>query len=121
MVIYQFKCHECEIFVEEQHRMKNAPSETTCPKCQQIIKRHYGSMNFILKGEGWPSKNIRQGKSPTETKKDKGLAAARKLEDVQNARKKAGMSPEGKNKDISEKEVKRRKENIHRWIDEGKK
>jgi len=120
MAIYEFICKPCGIAVEEEHSMANAPSETVCPRCEQTIKRYYGSMNFICKGEGWPSKNIRRGKAATTTKADRGLAAAKRLEDVQNARKKSGMPAEGKNAGkLSDTEVKKRKEDIHNWIDQG--
>ena len=121
MPVYEFSCKKCEILVEEVHPMKDAPSEAECPECGETIKRHYGSMNFVLKGEGWPGKNIKAGKPATDTRESKGLAAAKKLEDVMEARQKAGMDPKGKETNISEKEVKRQKENISRWIDEGSK
>jgi len=117
---YEFICRDCKIIIDETHSMKDAPVETICPECNIIIPRYYSSMNFICKGEGWPSKNIRQGRAPVEDKQSRGLSAAKKLEDVQNARAKAGLNPRDKEVPMTEQEVKRRKQNIHRWIDEGK-
>jgi putative FmdB family regulatory protein len=123
MATYQFKCQACSFLFEEDMPMSKASGAHygACPECGELHPpRHYGEMNFVLKGDGWPSKNIRAGKTPTETKESKGLTAAKKLEDVMNARKKAGLDVRDKETGLSEKEVKKRKENIHRWIDEGK-
>ena len=125
MATYQFKCKKCAFIFEEDMPMAKASSHHygACPECAEPHSpRYYGQMNFICKGEGWPSKNIRRGKAPTSTAADRGLAAAKKLEDVQNARVKAGMPTQGKKAgQLSEPEVKERKQNIHDWIDQGEK
>ncbi len=125
MPTYQFRCQKCEFRFEEDMPMAQASGAHygVCPECTEPHpRRYYGEINFVLKGEGWPSKNIRAGKPPTTTKESRGLAAVKKLEDVQNAREKAGMPIEGRNAGkLSEDEVKQRKSDIHDWIDQGEK
>jgi len=89
--------------------MKDAPPKSACPKCGNACPRYYGQMNFICKGDGWPSKTIRGGQS---------LPKAKKLEDVQNAREKAGLNP-GREKPMSDAEFQRRKKLNKRWLEDN--
>jgi putative FmdB family regulatory protein len=109
MPIYEFKCNDCKLILEETHTMANAPSETECPDCGKIVPRHYGSLNFALKGDGWPGKNIKNGISAT---------ADNKLEADQLDRKKKGQRVFDKEVPMSDEEFKRRKKLTERWIDE---
>ena len=103
--------------MEESHPMTEAPSETTCVICEKTVERYYGPTTgaFILKGGGWPSKDLRGGK----TQKGEGISQNKKLEDVQNAREKMGLDA-GKEKPMSEEEFQRRKKLNQRWLDETK-
>ena len=38
MPTYQFICRDCEIILEEDHSMDNAPSTAKCPECEETIK-----------------------------------------------------------------------------------
>lgn len=120
MVTYEFKCPDCKIIIQEDHLMKDAPSKTVCPKCDETVKRYYGSMNFVCKGEGWPSKDIKAGKSPVGTGKKKGINTnAKSLDAIMNERIKAGMTQGTKEMPMSNAEFKRRKALNQRWIDEN--
>ncbi|MHA2063670.1 MAG: FmdB family zinc ribbon protein [Candidatus Thorarchaeota archaeon] len=108
MATYEFKCHECQIIFEEEHSMADAPSTSTCD-CGKEMKRYYGGLNFVLKGDGWPSKNIRNGKAAT---------ANNTFEADQIERKKRGQKTYDKEIPMSDEEYKRRRKNIERFIDE---
>jgi putative FmdB family regulatory protein len=109
MPIYEFKCNDCKLILEETHTMANAPSETECPDCGKTVQRHYGSMNFALKGDGWPGKNIKNGISGT---------ADNQLEGDQIKRKKNGQKI-AEEVPMSDSEFKRRKKLNERWLDEN--
>ncbi len=109
MPIYEFKCHDCKFIQEEQHSMDDAPSETDCMDCGKTIKRFYGGMSFVLKGDGWPSKNIRDGKA---------AVASNQFEADQIERKRRGQKTFDKEVPMSDEEYKRRRANIERFIDE---
>jgi len=108
MPTYEFKCNECQIIFEEEHSMANAPPTSICD-CGKEMKRYYGGMSFILKGDGWPSKNIRNGKAAT---------ASNKFEADQVERKKRGQKTFEKEIPMSDEEYKKRRKNIERFIDE---
>lgn len=110
MAVYQFKCNECERVFEEEHAMKDAPSGAKCLYCNAICKRYYGSMNFVLKGDGWPSKDIKNSTGGQINRR------AKKIEDVMNEREKAGMDP-GREKPMSDAEFERRKKLNQQWIE----
>jgi len=108
MAIYEFMCKECKLYFEKERPMNKAPSSSKCPKCKKQAKRYYGDMNFICKGGGWPSKNIRRGDSAT---------SENKFEAEETKRIKQGFKPH-KEKPMSDEEFKRRKKNLQRYIDE---
>lgn len=110
MAIYEFKCPDCEFIQEEEHPMAEAPSETKCMDCGKTIKRYYGSMNFVLKGDGWPSKSIRKGES---------AIADNKFEADQLKRKRNGQRTFDKEVPMSDEEFKRRKKLNERWLEES--
>jgi putative FmdB family regulatory protein len=116
MPIYEFKCDDCRVILEKESSMKDAPTELVCIGCKKVLKRYYGSMNFICKGDGWPSKSIRAGKSPVGNKRPGPNPKAKKIEDVMNERQKAGMNP-GREKPMSDAEFERRKKLNKDWID----
>ena len=108
MPTYEFKCNECKIIFEEEHSMADAPSTSTCD-CGKEMKRYYGGMSFILKGDGWPSKNIRNGVAAT---------ASDKFEAENIKRKQRGQKSFEKEVPMSDAEYKKRRKNIERFIDE---
>jgi len=110
MPIYEFLCRDCKQIIEEEHSMKDAPSETICPDCKKTIKRYYGALNFVLKGDGWPSKNIRNGVA---------AITDNKFEADQIQRKKAGQKTFDKEVPMSDDEFKKRKKNLEDWIDQN--
>lgn len=123
MAIYQFKCKECECIFEEEHSMKDAPSETYCHVCNEdchplgvYAQRYYGpdSGGFILKGNDWPGKIVkRSGKKNG----GKGMTPGEVIKD----RMKKGMGNTGaKEKEMSDAEFKKRKELNQRWLEENK-
>ena len=63
-MIYEYECDKCGV-VECEFDIGQAPSEVKC-KCGKKISRHYGSMNFILMGGGWPGKRIARDNEQTK-------------------------------------------------------
>jgi predicted nucleic acid-binding Zn ribbon protein len=57
---YEFLCDECELIYEVQASIRDGPPEVICEECEQKCHQNYGC-NFILKGNGWPSKDIHKG------------------------------------------------------------
>ena len=110
MAMYEFKCDDCKIIQEEEHPMKDAPSEATCVECGKTIKRYYSSCNFALKGGGWPSKNIKAGARAT---------AENEIEAESYKRKQKGMRGFDKEVPMSDKEFERRKKLNQRFIEEN--
>ena len=113
MAIYQFKCTECDFIFEKDMPMARASSTHygACPNCAELHPpRYYGEVNFILKGDGWPSKNIRGGNS---------AIADNKFEADQIKRKQTGQKTFDKEVPMSDKEFKKRKKNLEDWIDQG--
>ena len=53
---YNYTCDKCEIIEEHKHGMNEKPA-IICSKCDDLMRRAYMEMTFILKGHsGWSSK-----------------------------------------------------------------
>ncbi len=113
MPTYEFKCADCEVIIEEEHSMKDAPSETTCPDCGNTVGRFYGSMNFVLKGGDWPGKIVKRSGG-------KVLGKGATLDEVMADRKKKGLDTREKEKPMSDAEFERRRALNKRWLEENK-
>jgi putative FmdB family regulatory protein len=61
MLSYSFECKNChEVFIEKR-RMEDSSLPAICPKCGHESSRIFGEApGFILKGTGWPGKEIRE-------------------------------------------------------------
>lgn len=117
MPIYEFKCNDCEVYIEEEHAMKDAPSETECPECGKSVGRFYGNMNFILKGEDWPGKIVKRAQGQASRGKKLGGAT---LNEVMEDRKKKGLNTGAKEKPMSDSEFKKRRELNEQWLEQNK-
>lgn len=59
MPTYDYKCSECDTVKEVFHGINEEP-KLTCEKCgHSPLVRIISGCNFVLKGEGWPSKKHR--------------------------------------------------------------
>ena len=60
MPTYDYKCTKCSNVQEEFHGISEE-KEILCNRCQSICNKIFSttSSHFILKGEGWPSKEQR--------------------------------------------------------------
>jgi len=114
MAVYEFKCKDCDIIIEEEHSMKEAPSDTKCPDCGKTVGRFYGSMNFVLKGNDWPGKIVKRSQNKNG---GKGMT----IDEVVKDRKSKGLDTRAKEKPMSDAEFKRRKELNMKWIEENNK
>lgn len=59
MPTYSYKCESCEFPFEMIRPMAESSDPQPCPECGGCGKRTIGEINFILKGDGWPGKNIK--------------------------------------------------------------
>ena len=62
---YEYFCEKCQMVLEAEFSFGKAPKEIICD-CGTTCGRHYGDMNFILKGGGWPSKKMSFNKEMTD-------------------------------------------------------
>jgi len=62
MATYVYKCWDCNIEEEYVHSMADMETAVhNCPKCDTPMKRKItGGAGIIFKGDGWPSKQIKQ-------------------------------------------------------------
>jgi len=112
MALYVFKCNKCSGLFEEEHSMKDAPSNANCPSCSGVCERYYGfAPSVIFKGGGWPSKNIRGG----------APAIADNVFEIEDANRKKKGIPIPKEKPMSDSEFKKRKKANLDWMDSVKK
>jgi predicted nucleic acid-binding Zn ribbon protein len=75
---YEFECQKCGNIEEFNRSIKEGPPQLVhCPLCEEIDNEfvqmnHVFGTNFILKGDGWPGKDLkahehRMGKAKEET------------------------------------------------------
>jgi len=59
MPTYSYQCVSCENNFELFRPMSESSVPQPCPECGEEGKRTIGEINFILKGDDWPGKNIK--------------------------------------------------------------
>lgn len=60
---YEFLCDDCHIIQEITAPIaKGPPARVACPECKKKMYQDFGGI-FILKGSGWPGKEIKEGKN----------------------------------------------------------
>ena len=58
MALYTYRCSECGLDFEQYQSIKDLPG-ATCPKCGKVTAHRLINIPyFILKGDGWPGKEI---------------------------------------------------------------
>ena len=66
MPTYDYKCTVCDNVQEEFHSISSEP-EIKCNECNSLCKKAMPTeMNFILKGSGWASKEMKFKKDMTK-------------------------------------------------------
>lgn len=55
-MIYEYECDKCGY---KREVMSKKPLELKCKKCGKIMRLLISKSNFILKGTGWPSKDMK--------------------------------------------------------------
>lgn len=74
MALYDFQCEKCGEIVEVNFPLGKAPKKVSC-NCGGEAPRYYGSVGFILKGNGWPSQTMKRKEEGTA----KNEAAGRRM------------------------------------------
>ena len=59
MPLYTYQCRSCEFPFEVLSSISEYQSERECPECGGVGGRTITEVNFVLKGSGWPGKNIK--------------------------------------------------------------
>lgn len=62
MPFYSYKCKTCGELFEDIWQSINDEPLNKCPECGGLIVRQISSCNFILKGQNWPGKDIKEKK-----------------------------------------------------------
>jgi predicted nucleic acid-binding Zn ribbon protein len=70
-VIFEYKCQETGEVIERSFTIGQAEKVVKC-NCGCEAKRFFGSMNFQLKGGGWPGKSSKFNKEMTKKNEDAG-------------------------------------------------
>ena len=52
MPVYEYECKNCMKVIEVQQKMADAPL-TTCPECNEPVKKLMSMSSFQLRGGGW--------------------------------------------------------------------
>ncbi|THB70514.1 MAG: zinc ribbon domain-containing protein [Desulfobulbaceae bacterium] len=52
MPVYEYECKSCEMVLEVQQKMSDAPL-AECPTCKGPVKKLMSMSSFQLKGGGW--------------------------------------------------------------------
>lgn len=67
-MIFEYACESCKQIVKADFRIGKAPEKVKCPDCKKKCSRHYGNVNFVLKGSigSWPSKKLAFNKDQTK-------------------------------------------------------
>jgi putative FmdB family regulatory protein len=58
MPTYEYHCPRCGPF-ERQQRITE-PALRRCPRCSGKVTRLVSATTFVLKGSGWPGKEVRR-------------------------------------------------------------
>lgn len=68
-MIYDFKCHDCDIVFDKEYSMKSVPTRSRCPQCNKLSSRYYGSVGVQFKGNDWHTNKSMERRS-RKSKKD---------------------------------------------------
>lgn len=61
MPVYEYKCPDCGFLGSIERRITSKiPKKWKCPECGSKMHRHYGSINLVFRGEGWPGQEIKR-------------------------------------------------------------
>ena len=64
MPLYEFKCDKCKLTFVEYMGWDDDKTKLKCTKCPKgKLKQVICAPNVILKGSGWPGKDIKRGYS----------------------------------------------------------
>jgi putative FmdB family regulatory protein len=58
---YEFECGECGTITEMEFPIRDSPQDVPCRECGKPAKKIISSCSFRLKGEGWPSLDMKKG------------------------------------------------------------
>ena len=59
-MIYEYFCKFCQRVIEKDFPFAKAKKTIKCSVCSKRCERHFSSFNFILVGDDWPGKIIKQ-------------------------------------------------------------
>jgi putative FmdB family regulatory protein len=59
MPIYTYHCGPCDLDFEKQLPMAQYADPQNCPECEAVAQKTVALTSYILKGDGWASKDNR--------------------------------------------------------------
>lgn len=68
MVVYSYKCDECNMVYDLEEDPMNLPTMHKCPKCKKKMHRDWGSTQAVHIPLGFTDTKIRYNKSPSGRK-----------------------------------------------------
>lgn len=66
MPIYEYKCQDCEAFIEKRQNIADEPL-TKCEKCGGSLEKQWSLSGFQFKGEGWYVTDYSKNKTPANS------------------------------------------------------
>jgi putative FmdB family regulatory protein len=71
-MLYDYRCTKCNKDFDVNFKIGTATEFVSCSSCGSESKRIFKSMNFVLKGGGWPSKKLSFNQEMTNRNKAAG-------------------------------------------------
>ena len=59
MPTYEYRCPDCAHDFEKILKSADCKAPQDCPECGTVADKRVSRTNFVLKGDGWPGKNLR--------------------------------------------------------------
>ena len=59
MPTYEYRCPDCAHDFEKILKSADCKVPQDCPECGTVADKQVSRTSFILKGDGWPGKNLR--------------------------------------------------------------
>lgn len=80
MPVYEYLCHDCKRVTEDYMENMDPKKYVRCQHCGRRATKIIGNTGgFILKGPGWPGKELSQGEvMANEAKRDKEFKSKRR-------------------------------------------
>ncbi len=59
MPIYEYECPKCHTEFDRTLKFSQYKEPQVCPECGMVAEKIVSSSHFVLKGDGWPGKDMK--------------------------------------------------------------